>query len=155
MVHKYAIESRTSTAGVVWKFREGSASLERHVVYARWSPSTVRHFLNATYPSRWIGCGVPVAWPPRSPDLNPLDFFFWGHMKSLVYEMPVDSDEDAVVAADKINTTPGIFERVHQSFLRRCELCNDTRTYIHNPRRLTHPKGLESARIDGEEPNQS
>ncbi|GBO16455.1 hypothetical protein AVEN_183384-1 [Araneus ventricosus] len=58
-------------------------------------------------------------------------FFFWGHMKSLVYETPVDLAEDLVariaVAADKINTTPGIFLRVRQSFLRRCELCNDTR----------------------------
>ncbi|GBM48764.1 hypothetical protein AVEN_24952-1 [Araneus ventricosus] len=93
--------------------------------------STVRYFLNATYPARWIGCGGPVAWHPRSPDLNPLDFFFWGHKKSLVYETPVDSAEDfvqrIVVATDKINTTPGIFERVRQSFLRRCELCNDTR----------------------------
>ncbi|GBN20883.1 hypothetical protein AVEN_5412-1 [Araneus ventricosus] len=81
-------------------------------------------------PARWVGRGGPVAWPPRSPDLNPLDFFFWGHMKSLVCETPVDSAEDfvarIVVAADKINTTPGIFERVHWSCLRRCELRNDT-----------------------------
>ncbi|GBN03366.1 hypothetical protein AVEN_222654-1 [Araneus ventricosus] len=43
----------------------------------------------------------------------------------------VDSAEDLVVrivvAADKINTTPGIFEKVRQSFLRRCGVCNDTR----------------------------
>ncbi|GBL91350.1 hypothetical protein AVEN_203500-1 [Araneus ventricosus] len=84
-----------------------------------------------TYPERWIGRGGPVACPPRSPDLNPLDFFFWGHMKSLVYEAPVDSAEDLVariiVTADKINTPLGIFERVRQSFLRRCELCSNTR----------------------------
>ena len=24
-------------------------------------------------------------WPPRSPDLNPLDFFLWGFLKSKVY----------------------------------------------------------------------
>lgn len=35
----------------------------------------VREFLNNSYP-RWIGRGGPTAWPPRSPDLNPLDFFF-------------------------------------------------------------------------------
>ncbi|GBL78928.1 hypothetical protein AVEN_48900-1 [Araneus ventricosus] len=66
----------------------------------------------------------------RSPDLNPLNFFFWWYMKSLVYETPVDSAGDLVarivVAADKINRTPGIFERVRQSFHCRCELCNDT-----------------------------
>ncbi|GBM84505.1 hypothetical protein AVEN_67404-1 [Araneus ventricosus] len=92
--------------------------------------STVRHFLNATYPARCIGLGGPVAWPPRSPNLNPLGLFFWGQMKPLVYEMPVDSAEELVarivVASYKINT-PGIFERVRQSFLHRCELCNDTR----------------------------
>ena len=24
-------------------------------------------------------------WPPRSPDLNPCDFFLWGYLKSVVY----------------------------------------------------------------------
>ena len=24
-------------------------------------------------------------WPPRSPDLNPCDFYLWGHLKSVVY----------------------------------------------------------------------
>ena len=39
----------------------------------------VRHFLDATYPQRWIRSGRPVTWPARSPDLNLLDFFFWGY----------------------------------------------------------------------------
>ncbi|GBN88492.1 hypothetical protein AVEN_94996-1 [Araneus ventricosus] len=78
--------------------------------------STVRHSLNATYPTRWIGRGGPVAWPPRSPDLKPLDIFFWWDMESFVYETRVDSAEDLVarivVVADKINTKPRILERV-------------------------------------------
>lgn len=45
----------------------------------------VRDFLNATYANRWIGRGDPVPWPARSPDCNPLDFYLWGHVKSLVY----------------------------------------------------------------------
>ena len=24
--------------------------------------------------------------PPRSPDLNPMDFFFWGYLKNKVYQ---------------------------------------------------------------------
>ncbi|EFN75683.1 hypothetical protein EAI_05404, partial [Harpegnathos saltator] len=24
-------------------------------------------------------------WPARSPDLNPLDFYFWGALKAIVY----------------------------------------------------------------------
>ena len=27
----------------------------------------------------------PVVWPPRSPNLNPLDFYLWGLLKILVY----------------------------------------------------------------------
>ena len=26
-----------------------------------------------------------IEWPPRSPDLNPLDFYLWGYLKSIVY----------------------------------------------------------------------
>jgi hypothetical protein len=35
----------------------------------------VRDVLTDTYHGRWVGRGGPTAWPPRSPDLNPLDFF--------------------------------------------------------------------------------
>jgi hypothetical protein len=49
----------------------------------------VRDFLNATFPERWIGRGGPTKWPPRSPDLTPLDFFLWGFVKDIVYSSPV------------------------------------------------------------------
>jgi hypothetical protein len=29
---------------------------------------------------RWISRGGPIHWPPRSPDLNPIDFFLWVHV---------------------------------------------------------------------------
>jgi len=34
---------------------------------------------------RWVGRGGPTVWPPRSPDLTPLDFFAWGFIKDVVY----------------------------------------------------------------------
>lgn len=87
----------------------------------------VRNHLDNVFPGRWIGRGGPVAWPPRSPDLTPPDFFLWGHLKSLVYQTPVDSDEELLArilaACDEIRDTPGIFEGVRASFLRRCNLC--------------------------------
>ncbi|GFU42803.1 uncharacterized protein TNCV_3139881 [Trichonephila clavipes] len=49
----------------------------------------VRNHLHTTYPERWIGLVGGFAWPPRAPNLNPLDFFFWGHPKSLVNELPI------------------------------------------------------------------
>ncbi|CAK1601563.1 unnamed protein product [Parnassius mnemosyne] len=35
----------------------------------------VRAYLDDRFPGRWIGRLGPILWPPRSPDLNPLDFF--------------------------------------------------------------------------------
>lgn len=46
----------------------------------------VRQYLDNVFPRRWIGRRGAVEWPARSPDLNPLDYFFWGHMKNVVYK---------------------------------------------------------------------
>jgi hypothetical protein len=46
----------------------------------------------ASYDDRGIGRGGPTAWPPRSPDFNPLDFYVWVHRKALVYAAPVDNE---------------------------------------------------------------
>jgi hypothetical protein len=31
--------------------------------------------------------------PPRSPELNPLDFYLWEHLKTLVYSAPNENEE--------------------------------------------------------------
>ena len=53
----------------------------------------VRNFLDATFPNRWIGRDGPTNWPPRSPDITPLDFFLWGYVKDKVYSTPVADAE--------------------------------------------------------------
>lgn len=87
----------------------------------------VRLHLNATYGQRWIGRGGPVNWPARSPDLTCLDFCVWGYMKSLVYETPVDSEEELVarivVATGEVREKPDIFKKMRNSMRRRCEAC--------------------------------
>ena len=96
-----------------------------------------RDYLDAAFHGRWIGRGGPVPWPPRSPDLTPLDYFVWGHVKSLIYDTPVDNEFELLarilVACDVIRETPGIFERVRQSFFRRCNACieNGGRQFQH------------------------
>lgn len=45
----------------------------------------VRQYLDRIFPGRWIGRRGTIEWPARSPDLTPLDFFLWGHLKSKVY----------------------------------------------------------------------
>jgi hypothetical protein len=44
----------------------------------------VRNFLDEQLPNRWTGRRGPVEWPPRPPDLTPVDFFFWGVVKDKV-----------------------------------------------------------------------
>jgi len=49
------------------------------------------------FPNRWIGRGSTINWPPRSPDLTPLDFCLWGSMKSEVYRKKVDTRDELLV----------------------------------------------------------
>jgi len=45
----------------------------------------VRNYLVHTFGDRVISRGCDRFWPPRSPDLNPLDFWFWGWLKAKIY----------------------------------------------------------------------
>jgi len=38
--------------------------------------------------SKWIGRDGLTPWPPRSPDITPLDFFLWGMLRT-VFSTPV------------------------------------------------------------------
>jgi hypothetical protein len=51
--------------------------------------NTVKAFLSQQFPGKRIGRRGPIAWPPRSPDLTPLDFFLWGYIRDLVYQTKV------------------------------------------------------------------
>ncbi|GBM52018.1 hypothetical protein AVEN_122384-1 [Araneus ventricosus] len=53
---------------------------------------TVLETINSVFGSRVIAYQYPnsypdaLHWPPYSPDMNPCDFFLWGHMKDLVFK---------------------------------------------------------------------
>lgn len=86
------------------------------------STRVVREYLNETF-GRWIGRNGPIAWPPRSPDLTPLDFYLWGRMKDIVY-------------SNIINTRDDLINRIHeagveiQAELRNVDIANSLRTRI-------------------------
>ena len=80
----------------------------------------VREYLNNVFPNRCIGSGGPVQWPPRSPDLTPMDFFIWGEMKCLVYETPILTPEELVA---RVAEAAAII-RETQSFARRLMCIN-------------------------------
>jgi hypothetical protein len=54
----------------------------------------VRQYLNHKFPNRWLGQGGAQNWPPRSQDLNPLDYHVWGYMKAMVYAHKVNMREE-------------------------------------------------------------
>ena len=45
----------------------------------------VRQYLQNRFNGRIIHRFSEISWPPRSPDLTPLDFFLWGYLKQKVY----------------------------------------------------------------------
>jgi len=86
-----------------------------------------RDYLNQNCGQKWIGRGGPVAWPPRSPDMNPLDFYLWGHVKSIVYKNAPNNIADLrqriIRGFREIRTDPNVCHRVRNSFDRRIRTC--------------------------------
>ncbi|XP_050307511.1 uncharacterized protein LOC126744196 [Anthonomus grandis grandis] len=54
----------------------------------------VRNYLDETFPGRVIGRRGTIEWPPRSPDMSPLDYFLWGYFKNKVYATKPANLED-------------------------------------------------------------
>jgi len=50
------------------------------------STNVITNYLNDRFAGRWIGRFGPIAWPLRSPDLSPNDFFIWGYLKSKMFK---------------------------------------------------------------------
>ena len=84
-----------------------------------------REWLDDHFPNRWIGRGGPVAWPPRSPDLTPLDFFIWGYLKSIVYAVPIHSlnqlKDRIKEACQQVNRQQCL--KATRSVRKRCQKC--------------------------------
>jgi hypothetical protein len=85
----------------------------------------VRQWLNNNYPRRWIGRRGFIAWPPRSCDITPLDFFLWGHIKTIVYRTAPNSEQELrqriLNAAQTI--TPQMLRNVQGSIRRKLGKC--------------------------------
>lgn len=78
-----------------------------------------------TFGNRWIGIHDPREWPPRSPDLTPLDFFLWGYLKQQVYATrPVCAQDlkDRIVRACRA-ISPQILRQLRCSILDRTIFC--------------------------------
>jgi hypothetical protein len=87
----------------------------------------VTAFLNKKFTDRSIGKGGVIAWLARSPNLSSLDYFPWGHMKSLVYAVNTNSTAELLnrimeSAAHTKNDRDSV-KRAVTSITRRVQLC--------------------------------
>lgn len=86
-----------------------------------------RRWLNNNFPERWIGRLGPIGWPPRSPDLTPVDFFVWGYLKDKVYATPVNTREELIQkireACEELRANQNFINAATHSLVRRCQKC--------------------------------
>lgn len=85
----------------------------------------VREYLDDHFGGKWIGRGGPVRWPARSPDLTPIDFFLWGHIKNIVYRIPPTTADDMKIRIRDAfrGIDADMMRNVHRSFQDRIRLC--------------------------------
>ncbi|KZC05411.1 hypothetical protein WN55_05441 [Dufourea novaeangliae] len=87
----------------------------------------VRDALNELYPNKWIGRGGLVSWPPRSPDLTPLDSFLWGASGNAIYQAipttPENMKQRIIAAYARISSQTRRHAR--DAAIRRLQLCID------------------------------
>lgn len=81
--------------------------------------------LNNEFPGRWIGRGGPHKWPPRSPDLTKMDFFWWGYVKEQVYKTPATTKEDMKNRIREVFRTADVnmLHRASRAFEDRIHYC--------------------------------
>lgn len=65
----------------------------------------VRVLLQRLFGVKWIATNGPIRWPPRSPDITPLDFYFWGYVKDEVYKKKYANIEELQVNIERIITS--------------------------------------------------
>lgn len=87
----------------------------------------VRNYLEERFGEHVISTHGPIRWPPRSPDLTPLDFFLWGHIKKIVYRTPpttLNILENRIRAAFA-SITPDMLRNVVENNVFRVRKCQE------------------------------
>lgn len=87
--------------------------------------AAVQQFLNEHF-NTWIGSNGTISWPPRSPDLTPMDYFLWGTLKNAVYEeRPENINDMKRKIRDQINRLNGngAVERAVRKLEARYTMC--------------------------------
>ena len=102
-----------------------SVTCERYIQMClrRRGQDIANHWLARNFGDRVISLKTNFVWAPYSPDLNPLDFFLWGHLKDVVYrDVPLSLQElkDSITQhIHRINNDKDLCNRVILNFQKR------------------------------------
>lgn len=69
---------------------------------------------------------IDIQWPARSPDMTPLDFYFWGFLKNAVYkENPINADTLKQKIKEICRSIPPevLKKTTSENVLKRMKLC--------------------------------
>jgi hypothetical protein len=85
----------------------------------------VTNHLDREMAGRWIGRGGPIAWPRKLPDLTPLDFFLWGYVKNIVYQVKINDPQHlkARIRDAVAPVTPNIFQATWNEVEYHLDIC--------------------------------
>ena len=83
--------------------------------------------LRENFGQRVISLKTDFNWAPHSPDLNPLDFFLWGHLKNRMYANSPETLADLKAEIKRVmaNVTPDMCQRTLGNFIKRLKLFSE------------------------------
>ncbi|GBO34265.1 hypothetical protein AVEN_114884-1 [Araneus ventricosus] len=97
--------------------------------------SSVKQDLVEEFGEQIIGYGGLQEWPPRSPDLTPMDFFLWGYLKQQMYATPPPTLQDLQrrITDACAYVTPVMLHRVQREVQAKVQMCigADGEKFIH------------------------
>jgi hypothetical protein len=93
-------------------FQQDGAPAHRH--------ENVQQWLKSKFGDRFLN---KDKWPPRSPDLNPCDYFLWGYLKDKIYaQMPITIDDLKYLINKEIKSLNSItLTKVFENMTKRCK----------------------------------
>ncbi|XP_063384877.1 uncharacterized protein LOC134670986 [Cydia fagiglandana] len=118
----------------------------------------VRRHLDEEFGDHWIGRGGPVAWPPRSPDLTPMDFFLWSQVKRLVFTEEAQTRDELrqkiIRAFETVKRDRDTLRKLKDNLVRRAHICiQPYRLPVkeHRERKTQDEKELEKRKLEIQE----
>ena len=118
---------------VAWPVLRGKAARRNYWWMQDRAPphctNAAKKFLLEKFKGRVISRGIAVSWPAHSPDLNPLDFHFWGEAQQQVYREQPGNIEELIECVKKFAAAYGssTVRSVAENVVKRARQCVDSR----------------------------